>query len=592
MNRREFLGAASTAVAAFGQKASKARPNIIMMMADDMGFSDLGCYGSEIRTPNIDALAKRGVRFTQFYNTARCCPTRASLLTGLYPHQTGVGHMVDNPKPMPGYTGDLNRECVTIAEVLKAAGYQTMMSGKWHVTPLSSESKHNWPLQRGFDKYYGIIHGASNFFTPFTLVRDNEPIEKDNADYYLTDALSENAARYIDEAARRSEPFFLYLAYTSPHWPLHAPEEDIERYKGKYREGWDALRSARHRRMIETGIVDRRWEKTPRDELVPAWEDAKDKEWQERRMEVYAAQIDRMDQGVGRVLEALQRSGREDNTLVLFLADNGGCAEELGTQANAPHYPKQTGDGRPVQIGNVPGLMPGPETTFQSYGVGWANASNTPFRRYKHWVHEGGISSPLIARWPNEIKKQGAISREPGHLIDLMATCADVAGASYPRSWKGQAITPLEGRSLRPAFDLKPVGRKTPLFWEHEGNRALRQDQWKLVSRFPGDWELYDLEADRTELHNLAAKHPDRVARMAAEYDAWAKRAHVEPWDKVRGGPPKSGSDPGQDGLRQRRSRSPVRAAGGPAPDRVPLRPEAESAALPACGKSRTQSGA
>jgi arylsulfatase len=535
LNRREFIHAAAGGALTGLASAAPARPNIVLIMNDDMGFSDLGCYGSEIRTPNIDSLAQGGVRFTQFYNTARCCPTRASILTGLYPHQAGVGHMVDNPKPFPGYRGDLSRNCVTIAEALKPAGYQTFISGKWHVTPITA-SKHNWPLQRGFDKYYGIIHGAADYFNPVSLTRDNQPVEPDKPDYYLTDAIADNAISYIESAAR-TQPFFLYLTFTSPHWPLHAPPAEIDRYRGRYKDGWDRLREERRRRMLELGIIDTRWPLTPRDPSVPAWKDAPDKEWQERRMEVYAAQIDRMDQNIGRVLAALRKTGQEENTLVLFLADNGGCAEELRPKAQAVHIPKQTRDGRPVRAGNIPGVMPGAEDTYQSYGVGWANASNTPFRLYKHWVHEGGISTPLIARWPAQIKRHGTLTREPGHLIDMMATCLDVAGAKYPATRKGQPVTPLEGKSLRPAFTGGRIAQREGIFWEHEGNRAIRQGNWKLVSRHPDRWELYDLAADRSELTNLAEKDPKRVEQMTASYEKWAARAQVEPWAKVQAAP-------------------------------------------------------
>lgn len=523
MDRRAFLQTVGGAAVA---SAASERPNIVVILVDDMGFSDVGCYGGEIRTPNIDALAKGGVRFTQFYNTARCCPTRASLLTGLYPHQAGVGHMVDNPKPFSGYRGDLNNKCVTIAEVMKSAGYETMMSGKWHVTPVTA-SKHNWPLQRGFNKYYGIIHGAANFFNPVTLTRDNSPAET-GADYYFTEAIAENAVSYIEQAKK---PFFLYAAFTAPHWPLHARPADIERYKGRYKDGWDGLREERHRRQLELGIVNRRWQMTARDSRVASWSEATDKEWQQRRMEVYAAMVDNMDQGVGRIMQALRRTGQEQNTLVLFLADNGGCAEELGPKAGGLHVPKTTHDGRPVRTGNIPGVMPGPEDTYQSYGIPWANASNTPFRLYKHWVHEGGISSPLIAYWPSKTRA-GAISHEPGHLIDLMSTCVDVSGAKYPAE-----RTPMEGTSLRPAFTGGKLARRDALYWEHEGNRAIRDGRWKLVSKFPGKWELFDLEADRTETVDLAQKHADRAEKMAAQYDKWARRAHVEPWDAVQRAP-------------------------------------------------------
>ncbi len=541
IDRRTFCrvvgGAAASASLPYGcggregSGDNDARPNIVVIMADDMGFSDVGCYGSEIDTPNIDRLAGSGVRFTQFYNTARCCPTRASLLTGLYPHQAGVGHMMED-YGLPGYRGDLNRQCVTIAEALKPAGYNTLMSGKWHVTPVN-ESKHNWPRQRGFDRFYGTIHGAGSFYDPVTLTRENDPIEP-GEDFYYTTAIGDNAVQFLDEYAPQPSPFFLYVAFTSPHWPLHAFERDIVKYKGRYDMGWDELRAERHRRLIEMGLVDARWPLTPRDDRVPAWKDAENKAWQARRMEVYAAQIDAMDRAVGRILAKLEETSALDNTLILFLADNGGCAEEILPSWQGRHFPSHTRDGRPVKQGNDPAVMPGPETTYQSYGIPWANASNTPFRLYKHWVHEGGIATPLIAHWPAGITQAGSVTHEPGHLIDIMATCLDVARADYPHTFDGHSITPLEGKPLTPLFEGRGRPGYEAIFWEHEGNRAVRQGNWKLVSRHRDDdraaWELYDLAADRTEMNNLAATNPRKAAELAALYEGWAARANVAPW--------------------------------------------------------------
>lgn len=536
IHRRDFLRIATgSALGTAGSFTAPAagRPNIIVMLADDMGFSDLGCYGSEIRTPHIDSLATSGVRFTHFRNTARCCPSRTSLLTGLYAHQAGVGHMV-NPRPgLPGYQGDLNRSCVTMGQVLRGAGYQTMISGKWHVTP-NNGRKHNWPLQRGFDRFYGIIAGAASYYQPWTLTRDNESIQPEGKDFYLTDAIGQNAASFIDAAAKRPDPYFLYVGFTSPHWPLHAFESDIEAYRGRYRDGWDALRAERHERMIRMGLVNRRWGLTPRDEEVPAWNDAPNREWEQRRMEVYAAQISRMDRNVGGILDAVRRSGREQDTLILFLADNGGCAEGMPTDRLNNNSAKQTRDGRPIRPGNAPSIMPGGEDTFASYGTCWANASNTPFRRYKHWVHEGGIATPLIARWPGGIARKGAITHEDGHVIDVMATCVDLAGARYPETVDGEKILPVEGRSLAPAFAGKKIARTDAFYWEHEGNRAVVDGKWKLVSRFPYRWELYDLESDRCELYDLAGRDAARVERMVSRYDQWAARCNVRPWDEVR----------------------------------------------------------
>ena len=555
--RRDFLkamgiGAATLAMpgcmsASQTSTAKHRRPNIIVMMADDMGFSDIGCYGGEINTPNLNKLAADGLRFTQFYNTARCCPTRASLMSGLYQHQAGVGHMMGD-YGYDGYRGELSNRCVTIAEVLKTASYSTYMSGKWHVTKSIKPDgdKHNWPRQRGFDRFFGTIHGAGSFYDPNTLTRDNTQIVPDSKDFYYTDAISDNASKFISEHKGKN-PFFMYVAYTAPHWPMHAKPQDIAKYKGRYAGGWDALRAERHKRMIEMGIVDSRWKITPRDEGVVPWGQAEDKEWFERRMEVYAAMVDCLDQGVGRIVRALKRTGNFDNTLIFFLADNGGCAEEYGSRGAVKPDPSEpvvlkpmgrdelqtrmqpavTRDGRPVRTGY--GVMPGPADTYIAYGRPWANASNTPFRLYKHWVHEGGISTPLVAHWPGGIKAQGELRAQPGHLIDIMATCVDLSDANYPAEYKGNKIYPMEGRSLAPAFDNEPIEREA-IYWEHEGNRAVRKDNWKLVSRHPGGWELYDLKADRTELNNLAEKNPQKVAQLKTLWESWAKRAGVQPW--------------------------------------------------------------
>jgi arylsulfatase A-like enzyme len=522
MDRRHFL--ATLGGAGLAAAANQPPPNIVILLADDLGYSDIGCFGGEIRTPNLDSLAKEGVRFTHFYNTARCCPSRATLLSGLYAHQAGVGHMV-NPRPLPAYAGDLNRRCATLAEVMKPAGYETYMSGKWHVTPFN-ESKHNWPRQRGFDHYYGIIGGAADYYDPNSLVRDNDRIERDSADYYLTDAIATNAVRYIEQARR---PFFLYTAFTSPHWPLHALEPDIARYRGRYRDGWDALRQERRERMLRMDIVDKRWPLTPRDSSAPAWADAPNKEWRERCMEVYAAQVDRMDQNIGRILGALRKKGQLDNTLVMFLADNGGCAEEIQPGANQAYVAGAVKRGVKVQTGNIPGLMPGGENTFASYGLPWANASNTPFRLYKHWVHEGGISTPFIARWPKGVRGRNTLTRQPAHLIDIMATCVDVSGARYPST-----VLPMEGRSLRTAFQGGAIRRSDGIYWEHEGNRAVRDGKWKLVSRHPDRWELYDMEADRSEMNDLAAREPGTAARLAAMHEKWSARVGVVDWATVQ----------------------------------------------------------
>jgi len=533
ITRRTFLSAVSagTAGLALDAAAPPKRPNIILILADDMGFSDLGCYGSEIETPNLDRLASQGIRFTQFYNCARCCPSRASLLTGLYPHQAGIGHMVDRTGPAPGYVNDLSPRSQTIAEVLRASGYQTGMAGKWHVTPVN-QSKHNWPLQRGFERYYGIIHGAADYFNPVSLTHDNESIRAEG-DYYFTDALGDYAVRYLDEFRKSDKPFFLYTAFTAPHWPLHARPDDIRKYEKRYLSGWDALRHDRHEKQLRMKLLQRRWELSPRDSTVAEWKDAANKEWQARRMAVYAAQVDRLDQNIGRIFTKLREIGQEDNTLVMFMSDNGGCAEEVAPGWKGLHIPRTTRDGRPVGVGNLPANMPGPEDTYQSYGVPWANGSNTPMRLYKHWVHEGGISTPLIARWPARFRHPQTFAHEPGHFVDIMATCVDASGAKYPERVADRDIQPMQGKSLLPLIEGSVKKYDRPIYWEHEGNRAMRHGPWKAVRKFPGEWELYNIDDDRTELHNRAQDRAPLLAGMTADWDKWAQAAGVLPWEEA-----------------------------------------------------------
>jgi arylsulfatase A-like enzyme len=528
----------------FGCKAkvspSGSCPNIVLIMADDMGYSDIGCYGGEIKTPNLNRLTDRGIRFTHFHNQARCCPTRASLLTGLYPHQTGIGHMMTD-RGVDGYRGDLNKNCVTIAEVLKLAGYSAYMSGKWHVTRFLENDgpKHNWPLQRGFDRYFGTITGSGSFWEPMTISSGNEHLQTLPEGFYYTAAISDHAVQFIREhhQGQPDKPFFLYFSFTAPHWPLHAWERDIAKYAGQYDKGWDALREERYERMIAMGIIDPRWKLTQRDHRVPPWEEAENKKWQARRMEVYAAQVDSMDQGIGRIIGELEKNHSQDNTLIFFLSDNGGCAEEITNSWRAwiiggGEYVGQakTLDGKLIQIGNDPNFMPGPYDTYQSYGIPWANVSNTPFRLYKHWVHEGGVATPLIIHWPDKLKSSGEFRHNHGHLIDIMATCIDVAGISYPSEFDGHPVTPMEGKSLMPAFENKPIDRKA-LYFEHERNRAVLAGKWKLVARGKeGPWELYDIEEDRTETDDLALKFPEKVTHMAKMWQAWAERTGVVPW--------------------------------------------------------------
>ncbi|OHB65258.1 MAG: arylsulfatase [Planctomycetes bacterium RBG_13_60_9] len=531
------------------------RPNIILIMSDDMGFSDLGCYGGEIRTPNLDGLAAEGLRFTQFYNTARCCPTRASLMTGLYPHQAGIGHMTED-RGFPAYRGDLAGNCVTIAQVLQSAGYRTYMAGKWHVTRYAGKDgpKHNWPLQRGFERFYGTITGAGSFYDPTTLCRDNTYITPANdpeykpQSYYYTDAISDNTIRYVREHCEQSpgKPFFMYVAYTAAHWPMHAPEADIARNKGKYDGGYENCRRQRFERMKQMGLIRADWNMSPQ---AGDWDRFEAKDWEARCMEVYAAMVEVMDRGIGRIVDELKMQGTFDNTLILFLQDNGGCAEDMGRGANINQRwvdqfknpgpmgpddlqpsiwpPMRTRDGRSVRGG--PTVMPGPADTYIAYGRNWANISNTPFREYKHWVHEGGISTPLICHWPAGIRARDRLCHEPGHLVDIMATCVDLAGAQYPSRHADTEIQPMEGVSLAPVFQGRPL-RDRAIFWEHEGNRAVRRGKWKLVVKHPGDWELYDIDAARTEMHDLAPRMPEKVEELKPLWESWAARCGVQPW--------------------------------------------------------------
>jgi arylsulfatase A-like enzyme len=507
------------------------RPNIILIMADDMGYSDIGCYGSEIRTPNLDALGTNGVRMSQFYNTARCSPARASLLTGLHPHQTGIGILTDNDGPV-GYPGTINDRCVTIAEVLGDHGYRTAMRGKWHLTGQVHQPDGTWPTRRGFESFYGILTGASNYYDPTTLTRDETP-EKADGDYYFTTVLGEEAAAFVTDQAAADDPFFLYLPFTAPHWPLHAPAEVIDSYRGVFDDGWDDLRERRYRRLIESGMINGNWPLSDRDDQVVSWRQTADREWQARRMEVYAAQVELLDAAIGRVVDALRGTGQLDNTLIMFLSDNGGCAEEMppGWVDDLPKLPVHmtalTRDGERIRRGNSLDIVPGGPETYSSYGKPWANLSNTPFREYKHWVHEGGIATPFIAHWPDGDLRAG-IDHDPHQLPDVMATVLEATGATYPETFPGRDLLPPEGRSMLGSWRGTPTGDHQ-LFFEHEGNCAIREGRWKLVRKYPNDWELYDLDVDRTELHDLSADQPERVSAMAERWQQWADRCGVKP---------------------------------------------------------------
>jgi len=535
-----------------------AHPNVIIILADDMGFSDVGCYGGEIHTPNIDRLASQGVRFAQFYNMARCCPSRAALLTGLYPHQAGMGAMNQN-LGVPAYQGELNDHCVTIPEVLKEFGYHTAMIGKWHLCHLNiarpgvpakkllnfetegdiSPSKQNWPCNRGFEEHFGTIAGVESYYDPYSLVHNETVIRLEGKDFYYTDFITDHAVKLIDRYAAEKKPYFMYVAYTAPHWPMQAREDDVKRYERTYTAGWDEIRRARFERQLKMGLIDEKWGLSPRADYprlnegasaLSAWADAPDKVWQARRMAVYAAMIECLGRGVGRILERVDATDAGRNTVVIFLSDNGACAENVRPEWY--DVPGKTRDGRKIHVGNDPKFMPGPEEVYQSYGPAWANASNTPFRRFKHWTEEGGISAPFIVRWPGVINDGGRIEhKQVGDVIDLMPTVLDLAGATYPKQYKGRDIPPEEGKSLRPLFtNPSATLDRGVLCWEHEGNRAVRIGDWKLVAAHNEKWQLYNLAEDRTEAHDLASSQPEKVAELKTAYETWATRCGVEPW--------------------------------------------------------------
>ncbi len=463
------------------------RPNIIFIMADDLGYSDLGAYGGEIETPHLDKLTAEGIQFTQFYNNAKCTESRAALLSGVYHHQS-------KNFSIPNH--------VTLAEVLQDAGYSTMMSGKWHLP--------GNPVERGFDRYFGFLVGAVNFFTGYQWQGDENPMRLDKevfevpeTGFYTTDAFTDYALEFIDEALDKPDPFFLYLAHNAPHFPLHALPKDIQKYEDRYLGSWDALRDERYARMKRMGLIKEDWPLTPRDEYVPAWNDLDPDQQREEAylMAVYAAMVDRLDQNIGRLIDHLESQGVADNTIIFFMSDNGGC---------------------PYAFNHTPDLPPGPKEGYRTYDSEWANASNTPFRLYKQYSHEGGIASPLLIRWPDGISAPGTRTDQVGHLIDFMPTLVELAGARYPDSFNGKEVLPMEGVSLVPVFTGGTVENRPPIYWEFRGNRAVRGGPWELVAERSKDWELYNVDVDRTELNNLLRFENERAGRMANLYETWA----------------------------------------------------------------------
>jgi len=494
------------------------RPNVLLILCDDLGYSDLGCYGGEIRTPNLDRLAGQGMRFTQFYNCAVCVTTRAALITGLHPRQ-GAG-------------GLLRENMASIGEVMRDAGYNTALTGKWHLGSTAPRR----PIDRGFDEYYGLLSGCCNYFNPAQrdpvfynggklrpFAHNEERLTEFPDDYYTTDAFSDHAIATLKKLARDDKPFFLHLCYTAPHFPLHAPPEDIARYRGKYDDGYFALRRKRFQRQQQLGLLDDSWKLSGPDKKVgpwrydyniTPWDQVEDLQRERRRMEVYAAMVDRLDQGVGRVLTALDELGVADNTLVMFLSDNGGCATLPADLEGMRAYNRK---------------LPGTADTYDFCGPGWGWAQCTPFRRYKTWCHEGGISTPMIARWPGLIQP-GSMTREVGHLVDIMPTLIELGGGAYPSERHGKPVPPAEGVSLAPTLRGQPRDGHKTLAWALFGSRALREGRWKLVWGVTSRrWELYDMQGDRTETNDLAEVHAERVQAMSKKWLAWAKKCEIEP---------------------------------------------------------------
>ena len=506
------------------------QPDIVVIMADDAGYSDFGCYGGEIETPALDKLAANGLRFSQFYNTGRCCPSRAALLTGVYQHQAGMGHMTKD-RGLPSYSGTILPNVPTLAERLRQGGYRTMMTGKWH---LGTEPKQS-PIARGFDRFYGTRNFIDSYFTvlehcpvflddKIVLPGTETPVNHLHPDqeWYTTDVFTDYALHFMDEAFKKhsDQPIFLYIAHNAPHFPLHAREEDTKKYRGRFRDtGWDKLRQQRYERMIELGLIKKEWALSPAD--VPKWDtyDAKLRDELDLKMALYSAIIDRMDQNIGRVIEKLRTAGRLDNTLFLFMVDNGvpgtGVHDWRGLFAKNGRHPETRVDNY-SEWGRRGGWS-------SSSGRGWANLSNAPFRMYKRYTHEGGVATPLIVHWPDGLKDQNKLRHSPGHIIDIAPTCLNAAGLST----KG-----MEGRTLLPVFTKDSTQPRT-LFWEHEGNRAVRQGDYKLVAQHNTPWELYNMRKDRNELHDLSRSMPQKAAELKKLYEAWAHRVGAKPWDEV-----------------------------------------------------------
>lgn len=540
MNNRLLIlyGLSATVVgsgSAANSKSDPSRPNIVIILADDLGYSDIGCYGGEIQTPNIDKLAKKGVRFTSFYNCARCCPTRASLLTGQYAQQVGLAKNGNN----------LHRNAATIAEVLKEAGYHTGMSGKWHLSETIALPKQEeqllwlshrkndsifapietYPCNRGFEEHWGVIWGVVNYFDPFSLVHNEKSIKEVSKDFYMTDFITKKSIDLIDQFSKDDRPFFLYIAQTAPHWPLHARKEDIAKYEGKYDEGWDLLREKRYRKAIKLGLIDKKNAPLARNESGKLWADCPNKGYEAKHMEAHAAMVDRMDQGIGKIIAKLKSTGKYENTIIFFLADNGASSE----RGYLPGFdrPGQTRTGEEIVFTHQKLTRPGSEKTWGYLGDGWAGAVNSPFRYWKVQSFEGGICTPLIIHWPKKLKgKENTLNQGMGHVMDILPTCIEIAQTNYPAQINGLATQKLTGKSLLPLLFHGAVSTNDTLFWEHEGGRAARLHNWKIAALKNREWELFNLAEDRTETRNLASKYPEKVKQLNDLWEIWTKRVN------------------------------------------------------------------
>jgi arylsulfatase A-like enzyme len=548
-----LLTVAGISALTLAPKKGAKRPNIILILADDLGYSDLGCYGGEIQTPNLDKLAQNGLRFTNCYNSGRCCPTRASLLTGLTPHQAGIGKMTFN-EGKPGYRGQLNEHTITVAEALRTAGYQTGMVGKWHISEtverqdkaeqlkwLAHQADYgnfaelnSYPTGRGFEKFYGTIWGVVDYFDPFSLVHGKEPVKTVPKDFYYTNALGDTAVSFVRQFSKSDKPFFMYVAYTAPHWPVQALPEDIKKYENTYKDGWQALRKRRYDRLVAQKLIDPAT--TPLPEFMfpdKSWASTPTREWDAHAMAVHAAMVDRMDQNIGHLLDELKRTKQLDNTVILFLSDNGASPEDPAVYGPGFDRNGSTRDGQPVVYPLKKEALPGGELVYGGIGEVWAHCLNTPYRYYKAKQHEGGIKTPLIVHWPQGVPQPGRVVDEPLHVMDMMRTFLDLAQTSYPATYQGRSITPSPGKSFAPLLtSAKPLAKPLhqELFWEHFGAAALRAGNWKIVRLTDSaPWELYDLRHDHSETKNLASQNPDRVSAMDKRWQALAQEYQVFP---------------------------------------------------------------